>query len=431
MSSGTEDGSEEWGYIPLRPGASMFYWFYRTSHPDGYLNRPIILWLQGGPGLSGTGHGNFLEFGPLNQNLEPRNISWIQTANILFVDNPVESGFSLVENTSYIPDTIEEISLDLITMLKVFMNEHPCFRTNPFYIFGQSYGGKMTAALTYYLHKAIKAEEIQCNLTGAGIGNGWVSGTDIMVNWAPMFYQMSLIDDIQLKHLTEIAWKAWSDGNNNGWDGVNNGWDNLFWALYEYFPNNNWYNILDLYKVIEYDISSEVDGDTKRRRRNVANEDFLELGSMYDIDISDLMNGPIRKKLGIIPSNKIWGEGKPRTQQKQFESRDLFKPVWHLVDEVLKTSNIEIIVYSGQLDIICNTSGALRWMRRLTWSGKKEFDKAERKMLTNPVTNFPEMFVKSHGQLKMYWVLNSGHAVPHDDPDVAFRMLNRILNDTD
>ena len=429
MSNGTEDGSEEWGYIPLRPGASMFYWFYRTTHPDGYLNRPLILWLQGGPGLSGTGHGNFLEFGPLDQKLAPRNISWVQTANILFVDNPIESGFSLVENTSYIPDTIEEISLDLITMLKVFMNEHPCFRTNPFYIFGQNYGGKMTAALTYYLHKAIKSDEIQCNLKGAGIGNGWVSGTDIMVHWSPMFYQMSLIDDIQLKHLTEIAWKAWSDGNNDDWDGVNDGWNHLFLALYQYLPNKNWYNILDLYKVEDHE--QEDNGESERQRRKVAFRDFLELGSMYDIDISELMNGPIRKKLGIIPDDKIWGEGKPRTQEKQFESRDLFKPVWCLVDEVLKTSDIEIIVYSGQLDIIYSTSGFLRWMRRLTWPGKKSFDNAERKILANPATNFPEMFVKSHGQLKMYWVLNSGHAVPHDAPEVAFRMLNRILDGTD
>ena len=430
MSSGTEDGSEEWGYIPLRPGASMFYWFYRTTHPDGYLNRPIILWLQGGPGLSGTGHGNFLEIGPLNQNLEARNVSWIQTANILFVDNPVEFGFSLVDNTSYIPDTIEEISVDLITMLNVFMNEHPCFRTNPFYIFGQSYGGKMTAALTYYLHKAIESDEIECNLKRAGIGNGWVSGTDIMVNWAPMFYQMSLIDDIQLKSLREIAWKAWSNGNNDDWDGVNDGWDNLLSALYQYVPNKNWYNILDLYKVEEYE-HVESNGTNERIKRKVTAGEFLELGSMYDIDISELMNGPIRKKLGIIPDNKIWGEGKNRTQKKQFQSRDLLKPVWHLVDEILKTSDVEIIVYSGQLDIICNTSGALRWMRRLTWPGKKMFDKAERKMLANPATKFPEMFVKSYGQLKMYWVLNSGHAVPHDAPEVALRMLNRILNGTD
>ena len=97
----TEDGSEEWEYIPLRPCASMFYWFYRTIHPDGYLNRPIVLWLQGGPGLSGTGLGNILMFGPLDQDLEPRISTWIQTVNVLFVDSPANSGFSLADNFSY------------------------------------------------------------------------------------------------------------------------------------------------------------------------------------------------------------------------------------------------------------------------------------------------------------------------------------------
>ena len=145
------------------------------------------------------------------------------------------------------------------------------------------------------------------------------------------------------------------------------------------------------------------------------------------------MNGPIRKKLGVIPDDKIWKHLEGHTFRKQIDSRDVFKPVWHLVDEVLKTSNIEIIVYSGQLDIICNTSGTLRWMRRLTWPGNKEFDKIKRKMLADPATNLPEMFVKSHGALKMYWILNSGHAVPYDYdvPHVAFRMLNRILVDAD
>ena len=131
---GTENGSEEWGYIPLRPGASMFYWFYRTTHPDGYLNRPIVLWLQGGPGFSGVGVGNFLEFGPLDQYLKLRNSTWIQTANVLFVDSPVGVGFSVASNDS-LTSNIEEISKDLITMLKVYMNEHSYFQTNYFYIF--------------------------------------------------------------------------------------------------------------------------------------------------------------------------------------------------------------------------------------------------------------------------------------------------------
>ena len=72
-----------------------------------------------------------------------------------------------------------------------------------------------------------------------------------MVSWAPMLYQMSFIDDFQLKNLIEIAWKAWSDGNNNDWDCVNNGHFNLTTTFDSYFPNINWYNILDFYKFEE------------------------------------------------------------------------------------------------------------------------------------------------------------------------------------
>lgn len=39
-------GTEIWNYVDVRPGAHMFYWLYHTYHPDGYLNRPLILWLQ-------------------------------------------------------------------------------------------------------------------------------------------------------------------------------------------------------------------------------------------------------------------------------------------------------------------------------------------------------------------------------------------------
>ncbi len=44
---------------------------------------------------------------------------------------------------------------------------------------------------------------------------------------------------------------------------------------------------------------------------------------------------------------------------------------------------------------------------------------------------FPEMFVKAHGRLAFYWVLQAGHEVPADVPEVALRMLNRILDRTD
>ena len=46
-SSGSSEG-ERWGYVRTRPEASMFWWLYHSIHPDGYVNRPLVLWLQVG-----------------------------------------------------------------------------------------------------------------------------------------------------------------------------------------------------------------------------------------------------------------------------------------------------------------------------------------------------------------------------------------------
>ena len=149
----------------------------------------------------------------------------------------------------------------------------------------------------------------------------------------------------------------------------------------------------------------------------------VDLGSVYDIGIYDFIEGPIRRKLGIILDYKKWNDGTSDTYIASFESLDALKPVWHLVDDVLKTTDIDVVVYQGQLDLVCDTSG--------TWPGIQDFDKAKKNVLTNPDTDVPEMFVKSYENLKMYWVLNSGHVVPADVSDVALKMLNRILDDTD
>ncbi len=394
--AGTEDGSEEWGYIPVRPGASMFYWFYRTTHPDGYLNRPILFWLQGGPGVPGCGVGNFLMLGPLDENLQTRESTWIQTVNLLLVDYPGDTGFSIVTNSSASPHTMEEVCTDLTSMLQVFMEEHAELQNNPLFIAGQSYGGRTAAALPYYLLRAIETGDLHCNLKGTAIGNGYTSPPDILVNLAPMAYQMSLIDDVQYEQANEYAWAAYFEAENGNWTG------------YYQYQSKMWETNIGT-NVYPYNVL--VHPPT----------------SIYSTNIDDFMNGPIKEKLGIIPDDKQYAPyGRAGVSLDDFDL-----PVWHLVDEVLKTSDVDVIVYSGQFDWICNTAGALRWMEKLTWDGREDFEKAERKLLTNPVTDVAEMFVKSQGQLKMYWVLNSGHVVPNDVPDTAMRMLNRILDDID
>lgn len=123
----------------------MFYWFYYAAEltlikPEtleyDYVTvpnperKPIIMWLQGGPGGSGSGYGNFMEIGPQDVQLRTRNSSWIRHANLLFVDNPVGTGYSYVNSKDLLAKNNQEIAADLVTMLKSFYERNLIFEVS-------------------------------------------------------------------------------------------------------------------------------------------------------------------------------------------------------------------------------------------------------------------------------------------------------------
>ncbi|XP_028115870.1 serine carboxypeptidase-like 51 [Camellia sinensis] len=166
LTVGTDDGSEQWGYVEVRPKAHMFWWLYRSPHrvEDPSNPWPTILWLQGGPGGSGVGFGNFLEIGPLDVDLKPRNSTWLTKADLLFVDSPVGTGFSYVEDESLAVKTDEAAAIDLTAMLKALFNGNETLQKSPLFIIAESYGGKFAVTLGLSALKAIEAEELKLQL---------------------------------------------------------------------------------------------------------------------------------------------------------------------------------------------------------------------------------------------------------------------------
>ena len=75
--------------------------------------------------------------------------------NVLFIDNPVGTGFSYVDNNEVFTTNNTQIAEDLVTFTKGFLDIYPQFKTVPLYIFSESYGGKMAAEYALLLDRVI------------------------------------------------------------------------------------------------------------------------------------------------------------------------------------------------------------------------------------------------------------------------------------
>ncbi|KAF8401280.1 hypothetical protein HHK36_012213 [Tetracentron sinense] len=131
--------------VNLDHGRALFYWFFEAqSQPS---TKPLLLWLNGGPGCSSIGYGAAVELGPLRvkrngTGLEFNNYSWNKEANLLFVESPVGVGFSYT-NTSSDLSKLDDgfVAEDAYNFLVNWLNRFPQFKDHDFFISGESYAG--------------------------------------------------------------------------------------------------------------------------------------------------------------------------------------------------------------------------------------------------------------------------------------------------
>jgi serine carboxypeptidase 1 len=52
----------------------------------------------------------------------------VSAANVLFIDNPVGTGFSYVSDKSALTTNVQQIADDLLVLFKAFLNQLPEFK---------------------------------------------------------------------------------------------------------------------------------------------------------------------------------------------------------------------------------------------------------------------------------------------------------------
>ncbi|KAM7474789.1 hypothetical protein LguiB_022032 [Lonicera macranthoides] len=158
----------------------MFYYFLESERNP--KNDPLILWLSGGPGCSNL-YDFFYEIGPLTFNyeksrsnkkptLELSPYSWTKVANVIFLDQPVGTGFSYAKNleASRTSDTLS--AEQTYEFLRKWLTYYSKFIDNPLYICGVSYTGILIPAIVQKIYTGNEeGHEPQMNIKGYMIGN--------------------------------------------------------------------------------------------------------------------------------------------------------------------------------------------------------------------------------------------------------------------
>uniref|UniRef100_A0A5B6ZX79 Carboxypeptidase n=1 Tax=Davidia involucrata TaxID=16924 RepID=A0A5B6ZX79_DAVIN len=379
------------GYLPVNSttGSAIFYTFYEAQNPNSSLSQtPLLIWLQGGPGCSSL-LGNFYELGPWRvsshkQNvehlaLEPNSGSWNRLFGLLFLDNPIGTGFSIASTPEEIPRDQHSVAEHLFTAITSFFALDPSFKSRPIYVTGESYGGKFVAAIGYYILKknAQFPASSQVNLAGVAIGNGLTDPVTQVTTHALNAYYSGLINDKQKTQLEELQLEAVGLTKKGNWIEARN-------------ARNRVLNLL-------------------QKMTGLATlEDFRRLNS-YDKSLVTkfLGNAEVKKALGVNES-MVYDQCSDIVNSAFHE--DVMKSVKYMVEYLVKKS--KVLLYQGQCDLKETVVSTEAWIKTMEWEGIGKFLEAERKVWK--VNGALAGYVQKWGSLSHVVVLGAGHLVPAD-----------------
>ncbi|XP_028756914.1 serine carboxypeptidase-like [Neltuma alba] len=400
-----EDFGHHAGYygLPHAHGERMFYLFFesRNSKKD-----PVVIWLTGGPGC-GSELALFYENGPFHitkdLSLEWNDYGWDKVSNIIYVDQPIGTGFSHASNESDIPHNEEAVSNDLFDFLQAFFKEHSQFVENDFYITGESYAGHYIPAIASRIHQANKAKEgIHINLKGFAIGNGHTNPEIQYAAYTDFSLENGLINRDDYNRINTMLPPCLHSIQECG----KKGGDACETAFYECNQDIFEQILVTAGNVNYYDIRKKCDKGP----------------SCYDFSSMEtfLNKKEVREALGVGDSKYVSCSDVVYAAMRNDWMRNLEVGIPAILED-----GIRMLVYAGEKDLICNWLGNARWVDAMEWSGQKAF-------LASPNVSFvvdgkEAGILQSHEPLSFLKIHEAGHLVPMDQPKPALEMLTRWM----
>ncbi|KAL9241351.1 hypothetical protein vseg_015473 [Gypsophila vaccaria] len=264
------------GYVTVNEthGRALFYWFFEATHKPH--KKPLVLWLNGGPGCSSVGYGEAEELGPFfpqkgtHPKLKLNPNSWNKAANLLFLESPVGVGFSYSNTSNDIIELGDSVTAkDSYAFLVNWFKRFPQFKSHEFYITGESYAGHYVPQLAEVIFdknkNASKANHI--NLKGFMIGNALLDDDTDQTGMVDYAWDHAVISD-----------KVYNDIKSNCNFKSNHQSETCNDALNDFFTS---YSIIDMYSL--YTPTCVENSSSNRRQRSAITGIAPHLFSKYEM----------------------------------------------------------------------------------------------------------------------------------------------------
>ncbi|CAK8573198.1 unnamed protein product [Lathyrus sativus] len=198
------------GYVTVNEqnGRALFYWLTEAPLSRAPNSRPLVLWLNGGPGCSSIAYGASEEIGPFHIKSDGKSLylnpyAWNNLANILFLDSPAGVGFSYCNKTEDMhtfgdQKTAEDAYIFLVNWFERF----PQYKHREFFMAGESYAGHYIPQLAQIVNKRNKGIIYPTiNFKGFMVGNGVTDDYHDYVGTFEYWWTHGLISDSTYKML--------------------------------------------------------------------------------------------------------------------------------------------------------------------------------------------------------------------------------------
>ncbi|XP_058101164.1 serine carboxypeptidase-like 50 [Magnolia sinica] len=379
------------GYLPINStsGSAMFYAFYEAQQPNSEIPKtPLLVWLQGGPGCSSL-LGNFFELGPWlvhsnssdrkNPFLKSNPGAWNRLFGLIFLDNPIGTGFSIAATEDEIPRNQNSVAKHLFIALQAFLSSNPSFKSRPLYITGESYGGKFISAIGHYIlqQNSKLPTSRRVNLQGVSIGNGMMHPVTQVTAHAVTAYYSGLINAKQRHQLEEFQARAVKLTREERWREATDARSHVLRWL--------------------------------RNTTGLATINDLSKKRPYKTNIVGvfLQKEEVKVALGV-EKGMVWKNCGGVVGRVLHD--DVMKSVKFMVEDLVKKSRV--LLYQGQFDLRDGVASTEAWMKEMKWDGLKRFLNADRKVWK--VNGEVSGYVQRWGSLTHVVVSRAGHYVPAD-----------------